>query len=116
MPRSKLDDRSARPRADAAQYPASQIRRWFDRQSLVKSDDSLGKVIHQRGALCAFEEVGLVPASLLGLQCSQNVGGSEVFELAHEVAPNACRSRSRPSRIRVLTVPRGRSSIRATSG
>ena len=41
--------------------------------------------------------------------------GERVDVVAHEVTPNVSRSLMRPSRMRVLAVPRGMSSIVATS-
>ena len=64
----------------------------------------------------AVGEVALEGGPLDVVDGVDGVGADEGVDLAHDVVtPRASRIRMRPSRIRVLAVPTGRSSMLATS-
>ena len=60
-------------------------------------------------AVTATGEMGLEQDEIVAVERAERVAGDEGIEwlVAHVARPTTSRSRSRPSRIRVLTVPSG---------
>ena len=66
-------------------------------------------------AVLAGGEVLLEPGALEVVDGVEGVGAGELVDVAHEPTPIRSRRRMSPSRIRVFAVPRGTSSMVATS-
>ena len=75
----------------------------------------LAEAGHLGLAVLALGEVPLEPGALEVVERVDGVGAGQRVDVGHDATPIVSRSRMSPSRIRVLAVPTGRSSMLATS-
>ena len=105
-------------RGDPVQQLLTELGWRFDLHSVAELGCGVPEGGHVRLAGVADDKVGLEGSQLLAVEGVESVDRREVVEgevvIAHEVTSSARRSRTIPSRIRVLIVPSGAPSATAT--